>query len=209
MKILTRIIHIVIALFMVSCGSKPITDQSQIADTTQLYSADGINLPKVETKSDSVLKPEKYEGKNLSDIGNELLRTETLGEIRMDLSSDQVIKILGEPDKKTEPELWGADGLTHRTWSYKMKGLEFDLSGSAEKELKIETITAKAGCNFKTKKNIGIGSIYNDVKNIYVNAMDKETSDGTKLVLGSIYGGIIFNFQANKVESIFFGASAE
>jgi hypothetical protein len=43
----------------------------------------------------------------------------------------------------------------------------------------------------------------------YEKEIDKSSSDKTKIVVGSIYGGIIIDFKNDKAENIFIGAAAE
>jgi len=47
------------------------------------------------------------------------------------------------------------------------------------------------------------------VRKAYTEHVDREASDPGTLVVGSIYGGIIFDFTKGKVSRIFFGAAAE
>jgi hypothetical protein len=121
----------------------------------------------------------------------------------------KMIEILGEPDAKTESELWGADGEYHQTYKYSKKGIDLDIIGEKEANKKINMITIVEPCYYKTLKNVGIGSNFNKVENAYRGQINPQSSDSSKIVVGSIYGGLIFNIKAKKVESIFIGAGAE
>ena len=53
----------------------------------------------------------------------------------------------------------------------------------------------EAPSNFKTQKGIGIGSSEAEVRSQYVREINKEESiNQQRLVLGSVYGGVILNW---------------
>jgi hypothetical protein len=70
-------------------------------------------------------------------------------------------------------------------------------------------IEIKNPCDFKTSKNIFIGSSYKEVMSAYKKYYSEEFSSPDTFVAGSIYGGVMFNFARGKVESIIIGAVAE
>jgi hypothetical protein len=73
----------------------------------------------------------------------------------------------------------------------------------------IGMLTISEPCELKTSRRIGIGSNMEEVKSAYKVAIDPSSSDSETIVAGSVYGGIIFKMENNKVKSIFIGASAE
>jgi hypothetical protein len=167
------------------------------------------NLETVIKLHDTIFPSDTSAGKDYLKIGFELIEKESLGEIKLGLSSIQVIELLGKPDKKTKPALWGADGEYHQTWSYTKKGIELDLIGENETKLTINMITITKPCNLKTKRLIGIGSDIENVRTVYNEEIDPLIPYEKSIVAGSIYGGIIFEIENNKVKSIFIGAAAE
>lgn len=136
---------------------------------------------------------------------------ESFGDIKLGQPATALIKVLGEPDNKTKAIEWEADGLMHEDWSWKSKGLIINLSSEFNdaSTLQIFSIKAKAPCTFKTKANIGIGSSYAEVQEAYKKDINAQESNKEQVTVGSIYGGIIFIFRNDKVESIFLGAAAE
>ena len=144
-----------------------------------------------------------------SDIGFELMRTESVGELKLELGTIKIKELLGEPEEKTKSEVWEADGEYHQDWKYTTKGIELNFKGESDSTRTVEMITIKKPCELKTKKLIGIGSEYDKVQSAYRNKIDKSTSNTETIVAGTIYGGIVFNFEDKKVKSIFIGASAE
>jgi hypothetical protein len=159
------------------------------------------------TINDSV-KPLTNIEDRFNEIGFDLMDTESIGEIRLGLESKKIIQRFGEPEIKSESKLWGNDGEYHQTWEYVKKGIEFDMVGKPGNQ-SLNMITITKPCELKTKRNIGIGSTYEEVDNAYRKEINPEFSDTETLTAGSIYGGIIFSFQNMRVISIFIGASAE
>jgi len=133
---------------------------------------------------------------------------EPIGALSLGLSDTKAIGLLGQPDSKTKELEWGADGLMHQEWVYKAKGITLNMSRD-EKVQQIFAITVTAPSDLKTARGIGIGSGHMDVMKAYEKDIDKEESNDNVVVVGSIYGGIIFSLKGHKVESIFAGAAAE
>jgi len=144
-----------------------------------------------------------------SDNGFELMRTESLGELKLELGTTKIEQLFGEPELKTKSEIWEVDGEYRQDWKYPTKGIELTLKGEFDSTRIVEMITIKKPCELKTKKLIGIGSEYEKVQSAYKDKIDKSASNTETLVVGSVYGGLIFNFENKKVKSIFIGASAE
>jgi hypothetical protein len=134
-----------------------------------------------------------------------LMETETIGDLRLSLTEDEVVRILGEPDEATEPEYWGADGAEHYTLVY--PGIEVGMSDWEGEFPTVDMITIYETCMLKTSRGIGIGSSYNEVEDAYSAYIETTFSSRESIVAGSIYGGVIFTFADEKVISIFLGAA--
>lgn len=193
--ILTGICILFIAL---SCSNNKATDSSTSNEDSSITST-----------VESALPPETYKSRSYDEIGFELLEIECVGDIKIGLKSKKVLTLLGEPDEKTEAELWGADGKLHQTWYFKAKGIELDLVGKENSDQIVGSITINGPCKLQTTRRIGIGSAYEEVQKAYSKSIDPNTIDPDLLVAGSIYGGISFYFENEKVKQIFIGASAE
>jgi hypothetical protein len=140
-----------------------------------------------------------------------MLRAERLGGLRLGLPEMDVLKLLGSPATRGELVFQEADGNYVQDWHYPDKGIELLMSAGEKKSVKtIANITASAPCTFATRKGIKIGDAKSAARKAYAEHVDRETrADPGILVVGSIYGGIIFNFTEGKVSRIFFGAAAE
>ena len=98
----------------------------------------------------------------------------------------------------------------HQDWFYNDKGITLNMSSGKDiVNQDVNSITITSPCTFRTKKNIGIGSSYNEVMAAYEKEVDKTMSTKASVITGSIYGGIFFNFVKDKVTKIFVGAGAE
>jgi len=146
-----------------------------------------------------------------AEIGFGLEAEEELFILNNSFVAVDVVKLLGEPEKKSEPAVWGSDGLEHQTWYYSSKGIELDLRKNDENRQVVYSIKLDKPCTMKTSRSIGIGSTKEEVLNAYREEIDPEenNSDSQALVAGSVYGGLIFTLENDKVVSIFIGAAAE
>jgi hypothetical protein len=140
-----------------------------------------------------------------------MLSAERLGGLRLGLPEKDVLKLLGSPATRGELVFQEADGNYVQDWHYPDKGIELLMSAGEKKSggKTIANFTASAPCTFATRKGIKIGDAESAARKAYTEHVDRESSDPGTLVVGSIYGGIIFNFTEGKVSSIFFGAAAE
>jgi hypothetical protein len=137
---------------------------------------------------------------------------ESFGDIKLGQPYLEMQRVLGAPDTKSPAIEWAADGLMHEDWTWKNKGLVLNMSSDKNNvsgTMVIFTITATALCTFKTKAGMGIGSSYSEVRDAYEKDIDPEATDKTQITVGSVYGGIIFNFKNDKAERVFLGAEAE
>ena len=167
---------------------------------------------KLKSDHDSTVVTENninIEADKQSESGFELLRTESLGKLKLELGTRKIKKLFGEPEEKTKSEIWEVDGEYHQDWKYRTKGIELNFKGKSDSTRTVEMITIIKPCELKTKKLIGIGSEYDKVQSAYLNNIDQSASNAETIVVGTVYGGLVFNFENNKVTSIFIGASAE
>lgn len=147
----------------------------------------------------------------LAQDGPDLLETETLGGLKIGLPEKKLVALIGQPKSKSTLVLEAATGEYFQNWNYPDKGLEIRMcAGESKKGAKqVAGFTASAGCTFATTKGVKIGSTEAETRKAYGALEDKEYREPGSLVAGSIYGGIIFNFERGKVVRIFFGAAAE
>ena len=179
-----------------------------------------VNLPLVKnhlfsflcfTLAVTLFVPRSIEAQDLTAATEAMLRKESLGGLKLELPEKEVIKQLGKPERVGQLTRQEADGTYVQQWEYGSKGLSI-LMTSGEKKTGAKSIAsfiASAGCTLATKKEIKIGSPLSAVRKAYGSFEDRENKAEDQFVAGSIYGGIIFNFEKGKVSRIFFGAAAE
>ena len=192
--------------FLVSCNNSNNSEKKD-KPTIKQEKIDSSAIKK--SKADSISKSHKEEEINYSQIGFKLMKRESLGALRLDLSSKKVSEILGEPEEKTDPALWGADGLYHQSWTYTQKGISLDIVGKEGEKQTVSRITITEPCAFKTKRNIGIGSRIDEVRTAYQEEIDPASSSASSIAAGTHYGGVIFGIENKKVNQIFIGIAAE
>jgi hypothetical protein len=134
-----------------------------------------------------------------------------VGKLHLGLSEKEVKQII--PDKPTRgpEELMGADGLYHQEWKYAAAGITLGMDSKKKGGLKtVDSITLSSPSKLQTQRGIGIGSTEAEVAKAYGqfrNAEDEQAFGG--FVAGSVFGGVMFNFEQGKVSRIFIGAAAE
>lgn len=140
-----------------------------------------------------------------------LLNEEKIGDFHLGLSEKDLKEKVSCSLTRGKEEMWGADGIYHQTWDYPDCGLSFNMSSEQKGGNKVvDSISVTSPSTLKTKRGIQIGSSDQAVIKAY--GQDKATdadSDKQEFVAGSIYGGLFFHFENNKVTSIFLGAGAE
>ena len=140
-------------------------------------------------------------------LGFDIMKNEAVGFLKIGLAAAEVLAGLGEPADKSPIRIWGADGLEHQKWRYPAKGIEFDMV-KRDGAFLVNMISITTPCEYKTKQGIGIGSSVKEVQAAYPNQLNPAVND-TKLVAGTVYGGIIFGMEGGAVSSIFIGAATE
>lgn len=154
------------------------------------------------------------------EVNFELLKTESLGPLKCDMLSEEVTKILDEPEEKTDSNYEAATGELVCSWIYKKKGIKLELSIEAKGDppdvkpkirakWKVRGITIESPCDYKTKKGLGIGASHQSVLDAYKDSPLDFGGGKNSLVFGSIYGGLFFYFKDGKVVKIYLGPGAE
>jgi hypothetical protein len=142
-----------------------------------------------------------------------VIATETLGGLRVGNDAARVERLLGRPAQRTEPELWGADGLYHREWRFPEQGIVIGLSAPAPKgPWQVGSLTLAPPARLTSARGIGIGATEERVRAAYPEATASRRRPGRTPVLtvGSDYDALIFGFdKRGRVDRVFLGAPAE
>ena len=133
---------------------------------------------------------------------------ESLGELSFELDGDGVEAVLGKPSKRTPVVMEDAMGLFVSTWQWPKQGIEIRMAAQNEAgPFRVSSMVARAPSKRRTEKGIGLGSTPEAIEEAYGKALTHV--EETSVVVGSIYGGLLFELEEGKVRSIFIGASAE
>lgn len=152
-------------------------------------------------------------------MGADIMFDAVIGGIQLGMPEAELMAIaksesMGVPEKG-EDILWEAIGEAVQTWDFKEARLSVDMGSSeigGEKE--VFSITVKAASKLKTARGIGIGSTKEDAAEAYADYPTDEfeadvVAENGNLLIGSIYGGMIFKLDNGIISEIFLGASAE
>ncbi len=138
---------------------------------------------------------------------------EKLAGIALGDSLADVIKLLGEPEKKTEPVEEPATGYKVQQYIYKTKGIKVSLDLN---DKKVIFVSIESPCVKGTLRDVKIGDPESKVRKNYLlsdsqgHALDKSSLANKSAFCGDVYWAIMFVFdKAGKVKSISMGAFAE
>ncbi len=146
--------------------------------------------------------------KDFGKIGFELLQKETIGNIRIGMTTEEVEKILGKPESVSEWEFWDSDGYEHRYKTYQNEAVQLNFIKEENKKETLYLVEISKNCTFKTSRNIGIGSTKSAVFEAYKNEISNPNNTSL-FIAGTVHGGLLFNFSKDTVSNIFIGAAAE
>jgi hypothetical protein len=140
-----------------------------------------------------------------------LLKSERIGDLRIDLSAREVNTKIPCTLKKGQEQIWEALGEYVQEWNYPDCGIILNMIAEEKGgPQKVYSITVTKPNNLKTKKGIHIGSSEQEVIKAYRQYQDTEMSQkGKMFVAGSVYGGLVFIFDNGRVIKIVLGPVAE
>jgi hypothetical protein len=206
-------------MLLSSCGEKDSTTTDDAIDsaTTELTPSDepdtDVNAQEASDEMDMDDSENAEAPDEVAPDGSdaEIPELESVGGIRLNQKGTKVVAVLGEAPEKGEWETWDFDGVDRQTWLYSDAGVELTMARTDDSGITVDRIDVMKNSKLRTARGIGIGSTRRDVMNAYKDdlAPEEEQTDPASVVIGSIYGGIIFDFENDKVTRIFVGAAAE
>jgi len=180
---------------------------------TIFFSLTVIFLIDCETKSKKETEDFQKTGTKIDEnsVPKNAIENEVLDQwLKEFIGEKEVINHIGNPEKRGSFEYWDAIATYIQSWEYPSKGIVLEMESESKNALKtVKSISITSPCSFQTSQGIGIGSDISLVRDSYKGLIDPEFSDDTILVIGSVYGGTIFEMEENKVVKIFIGAAAE
>ena len=123
------------------------------------------------------------ENTDYSEIGFQLMETESIGNLKLEMKVEDIEIATGEPHDVT------------------------DFIKLDNGDIVSNMIFIKNNPEFKTSNNVGVGSTTQDIIKAYNGQISDFSNSST--IVGTIYGGIFFYLDDDKVTSFFLGASTE
>jgi hypothetical protein len=137
---------------------------------------------------------------------------ERIGGLRLGLGEKDVPANIPCKPEKGKEVFQAATGEYVQTWKYSGCGMVLEMSAERKGGAKVVlSITLTSPGKLATGRGVHIGSTEAEVIKVYGRYRDPEGSGekGIQFVAGSIYDGMIFDFQNGRVVRIFLGAAAE
>jgi hypothetical protein len=140
--------------------------------------------------------------------------SESLGGLHIGSHAAAAERLLGPPKGRGKSELWEADGLYHREWTYPAAGVVIGLSApNSQGPWEVFSMHLKAPAKLMTGRGIGIGASRKEVLAAYGRAAEPGESGEpghSTLTVGTDYDALVFSLNGrNQVAEIFLGALAE
>lgn len=140
---------------------------------------------------------------------------ERIGTLKRGQSTKDIERLLGKPSKKDDDDYSPGTGEYYAYWRYKTEGVTLMFSALEEKDPRtISKISIYPPSKLKTERGIGIGSTRAETEAAYATVIankkgESDQSNESRVVVGSIFGGLLFYFEEGLVSEIFLGAAAE
>jgi hypothetical protein len=135
-----------------------------------------------------------------------IIYEEAFGGLRFDIDGAAARKLLGAPKQKTEPDIEGATGSYYSYWTWPGVAMGM-VANEATGPWRARTVEIKAPSQLATKAGIRIGSARKAVEAKYLGNKYAQGSPES-LVVGSPYGGLVFEFENDVVTSMSIGIFA-
>jgi Caspase domain len=158
------------------------------------------------------------DGEVAEDVYTRLLKTESLNGVKINMAESEVVRLIGQPESMTPETLNEAFGLYFTDYTYQGGRLVVTLSTETQGGPKTVVMArAEAGANVSTFGGIMMGDGLNELRTVYAEYEDRQespvpnppTNESYNYVVGSIYGGVIFQVTNGKVDHMILGAGAE
>lgn len=187
-----KIVYLVFTFLLISCKGKT---KQEIIDSEVI-----IDTAKIETQ--------ELKESNNAELENYKLEDEIFENwLKLGLAESEIIKKLGVAEKDTT-YFNEVNGYNSKDIFYFKKDLKIILNDSENKYV-VEQIEIGPKSILKTKFDIGIGSNYEDVMNVYSKYINKDETTRENIVIGDMYFGLHFFFKNKKVNEIILGSLAE
>jgi hypothetical protein len=199
----------IVVLASTSCSSSPSGIASETTDVIATTSVEPTTIVATSIPANVTTALAVATEETVGAISTGVSDEYAIDGLPLGLSSDELQSKIGKaPTSKTELTLEGATGEYVTTWSF--EDVEASLSASAQDSpLTLRALTITSPSVLKTKEGIGIGATEAEVMSTYGSQVNTEESSPGKIVVGSVFGGMIVTISNGTVSEIFVGAAAE
>jgi hypothetical protein len=135
-----------------------------------------------------------------------ILDTETIGGLKVGTDEKAIIAVLGAPKHKDKAEQEGATMDYVSDWTWPTASINM-VSDTGKPPWKARLISISKTSTLETTQHIHLGSTRADVEKAYKRS-DEDDGKPDQFLVGSIYGGLLFEFKKDRVVAISMGPFA-
>ena len=142
--------------------------------------------------------------------------SETIGGVSRGATTREVTEAFGPPTTIGKPTLSNATGMYEAAWKYPGLRVVFEADPrtfshrlSASNKWRVTSLQVRSLSKFRTSQGVGIGDPKAVVERAYGPWIEKGETSESAIVVGSIYGGLMFQLKAGVVSGIYLGHIAE
>jgi hypothetical protein len=135
-----------------------------------------------------------------------ILDTETIGGLKMGADEKAILAALGAPKHKDKSVQEGATMEFVSDWTWPTASINM-VSDTGKPPWKARLISISKTSTLETSQHIHLGSTRADVEKAYKRS-DEDDGKPDQFLVGSIYGGLLFEFKKDRVVTISMGPFA-
>jgi hypothetical protein len=190
---------IMIALMVIS-----LTNSCQYSDTSQ-------STHKESRKDSLVNQNQTKDNETFKSISENHISFEYTVDnwLKIGLSESSVRDKLGKPDSIGNAILWDAIGLEVYSIFYFEQGIKLEMEDDGQGNTHIMSILISPPSTSKITPGIGIGTSRQELIKAHRDRIDQENSTKNSILVGSLYDGVLFTLESDRITNIFIGSLAE
>jgi hypothetical protein len=135
-----------------------------------------------------------------------ILDTETIGGLKLGADEKAIVAVLGAPKHKDKVVQEGATMEYVSDWMWPTASINM-VSDTGKPPWKARLISISKTSTLETAQHIHLGSKRADVEKVYKRS-DEDDGKPDQFLVGSIYGGLLFEFKNDRVITISMGPFA-
>jgi hypothetical protein len=132
---------------------------------------------------------------------------EAIGPLRAKMSDKELIAVLGKPRAKQAPSEEAATGAWVSSWRW-AGASALMVADTKQGPWHARDVSVTASASYATKRGIHVGSTRAEAERLYPRSPDDQQQDPNVYVVGSVYGGMLFTFEHDRVVAISLGVFA-